>query len=170
MAYLLIGGTGKTAIRLARLLQNNNHQFILTSRRGQSGSPQDMAAVRFDWTDKESWEEPFNYQFAGGEKIKAIYLVQPMFSEPWKPMIEFIDYAYKEKGVGRFVLVGGTSSEIGKAGMGLVWEHFLKIGVDYCVIRPSWFMGMFLFFCPCLSLKASPIEDRSVTGLTPICM
>ncbi|OJJ79564.1 uncharacterized protein ASPGLDRAFT_180863 [Aspergillus glaucus CBS 516.65] len=140
MAILLIGGTGKTAVRLARFLQNNGHQFLLASRRGQSAAPAGMPAVRFDWTDKASWKEAFEYRFAAGEKVKAIYLMEPLVAEPWKPMNEFIDYLHHEQGVGRFVLVAGTSSQPGKPGMGMVWQHFLDTGVDYAVLRPSWFM------------------------------
>ncbi|ODM17925.1 hypothetical protein SI65_06713 [Aspergillus cristatus] len=140
MAILLIGGTGKTAVRLARFLQNNNYQFLLASRRGQSAAPVGMPAVRFDWTDKGSWKEAFEYRFVAGEKVKAIYLMEPLVAEPWKPMNEFIDYARQEQGVGRFVLVAGTSSQLGRPGMGMVWQHFLDTGVDYAVLRPSWFM------------------------------
>lgn len=143
MAILLIGGTGKTAVRLARFLQNDNHQFLLASRRGQSAAPQGMPAVQFDWTDRETWKQPFEYRFAAGEKVKAIYLMQPVIEEPWKPMNEFIDYARQEQGVGRFVLVAGTSSQLGKPGLGMVWQHFVQTGVDYCVLKPSWFMGKY---------------------------
>ncbi|EYE93989.1 NAD(P)-binding protein [Aspergillus ruber CBS 135680] len=140
MTILLIGGTGKTAVRLARFLQNNNHQFLLASRRGQSAAPAGMPAVRFDWMDKASWKEAFKYRSAAGEDVRAIYLMEPLVAEPWKPMNEFIDYARQEQGVGRFVLVAGTSSQPGKPGMGMVWQHFMDTGVDYAVLRPSWFM------------------------------
>lgn len=141
MVFLLIGGTGKTALRLAQFLQNDNHQFLLASRRGQSAAPQGMPAIKFDWMDNSTWKEPFLFPFVGGEKISAIYLMQPIAAEPWKPMNEFIDYARQEHNINRFVLVGGTSSQAGGPGVGMVWRHFLQTGVDYCVLRPSWFMG-----------------------------
>lgn len=136
MAILLTGGTGKTSIRLARFLQNANIPFLLASRRGSSAAPVGMPAVKFDWLDKETWKAPF-----GGKPISAIYLMEPLVAEPWKPMIEFIDYTRNVHGVTRFVLVAGTSADLSRPGMGVVWKHFLETDVDHCVLRPSWFMG-----------------------------
>lgn len=56
-------------------------------------------------------------------------------------MNTFVDYAIQEHGVKRFVLMGGTSSEPGGQHVGKVWSHLLERGVDYCVLRPTWFMG-----------------------------
>ncbi|THC99501.1 hypothetical protein EYZ11_001050 [Aspergillus tanneri] len=56
-------------------------------------------------------------------------------------MNEFVAYARHEHEVGRFVLVSGTSAQPGKPGMGMVWKNFLQTGVDFCVLRPSWFMA-----------------------------
>ncbi|KFZ00293.1 hypothetical protein V500_01106 [Pseudogymnoascus sp. VKM F-4518 (FW-2643)] len=140
MRVLLTGGTGKTSVRLARFLQNENIPFLLASRRGLSAAPSGMPAVKFDWLDQSTWKEPFQYRFAEGGTISAIYLMEPLVAEPWKPMNEFIDYARTEYGVGRFVLVAGSSAEPSQPGMGMVWQHFLDTGVDYCVLRPSWFM------------------------------
>lgn len=55
-------------------------------------------------------------------------------------MIKFVDLA-RQKGVKRFVLCAGTSAAPGKDGMGRVWEHFMKVNVEFAVLRPSWFMG-----------------------------
>lgn len=143
MPVLLTGGTGKTSVRLARFLQNENIPFLLASRRGLSAAPSGMPAVQFDWLDQSTWKEPFQHRFAGGGTISAIYLMEPLVAEPWKPMNEFIDYARKEHGVSRFVLVAGSSAEPSQPGMGMVWQHFLDTGVDYCVLRPSWFMGVY---------------------------
>jgi nucleoside-diphosphate-sugar epimerase len=141
MAILLTGGTGKTSIRVARFLQNDNIPFLLASRRGQSAAPPGMPAVEFDWLDKDTWRIPFDYKFVNDQVITAIYLMEPQAPEPWKPLNEFIDYALEKHGVRRFVLVAGSSAECGKPGMGMVWQHFLDRQVDYCVLRPSWFMG-----------------------------
>ncbi|KAA8651201.1 hypothetical protein EYZ11_009242 [Aspergillus tanneri] len=153
MAILLIGGTGKTAVRLARFLQNDNRQFLLASRRGQSAAPQGMPAVRFDWMNRSTWKEPFLYRFVGDEKVNAIYLMEPLVDEPWKPLNEFIAYARQEYEVGRFVLVAGTSAQPGKPGMGMVWQNFLQTGVDFCVLRPSWFMENLSEEAPALLVK-----------------
>ena len=144
MAILLTGGTGKTSVRLARLLQDAKIPFLLASRKGEEAAPSGMPAVKFDWLDPSTYERPFQYESPGGEKISAAYLISPVVDEPEKPMNAFIDSAIKEHNVKRFVFVAGTSAEPGKPGAGKVWQHLLDTGLEYCVLRPTWFMGGFL--------------------------
>jgi len=134
MTYLLVGGTGKTASRLAALLRAANIPFALTSRRGPEATLEGQAALKFEWTEESTWPNVF-----GNGQIKGIYLMPPQIDSPWVPMIKFVDFA-KAQGVGRYVLCAGTTAAIGQDGMGRVWEHFIKLGVEYCVLRPSWFM------------------------------
>lgn len=143
MAILLTGGTGKTAIRIAELLQDAKLPFLLASRRGKTAAPSGMPATKFDWLDSSTFERPFHYEFPGGEGISSIYLVAPEIADPAPPMNAFIDYAIKEHGVKRFVLIGGSSTEPGGHHVGKVWQHLLDVGIPYCVLRPSWFMGRF---------------------------
>ena len=143
MTILLTGGTGKTAVRIAASLAAAKKPFLLASRRGPDAAPNGYAAIKFDWTDESTWSELFKQ----GD-IKQVYMVEPQVDKPWVPMIKFLDVAVV-KGVQRFVLCAGTTAEIGKDGMGRVWEHFIKTGVDYCVIRPTWFMGLQPPVCIC---------------------
>lgn len=140
MAILVVGGNGKTATRLARFLQGDNIPFLLTSRKGAAGAPAGMPATKFDWMDKSTWEEPFKFKFVNGESISAVYITQPLVPDPWKPMVEFVNFAREKYGVKRFVNVAGSSAQVGGPGMGKLWEHFIKTKVDYCLLRPSWFM------------------------------
>lgn len=135
MTILLTGGTGKTATRLAIRLNAANIPFLLASRRGPDAAPKHYPAVKFDWTDETTWKNPFD-----NESIRAIYMMEPQVPQPWVPMIKFIDFA-KERGVKRYVLCAGTTAEIGKDGMGRVWEHYIQSNLDFCVLRPPWFMG-----------------------------
>lgn len=141
MAILLTGGTGKTSVRIARFLQEAKTPFLLASRRGKAAAPPEMPATKFDWLDSSSFENPFQHKFPGGESISAVYLVAPEVADPTSPMNGFVDYAIREHGVKRFVLIGGSSSEPGGHHVGKVWQHLLDLGVEYCVLRPSWFMG-----------------------------
>lgn len=136
MAILLTGGTGKTATRLASRLSAANIPFLLASRRGPAAAPKGYPAVKFDWTDETTWETPFE-----NLRFQAIYMMEPQVPQPWIPMIKFIDFA-RERGVKRYVLCAGTTAAIGKDGMGRVWEHYVKNDLDFCVLRPPWFMGM----------------------------
>lgn len=143
MAVLLTGGTGKTSIAIARLLQDAKIPLLLASRRGQAAAPSGMPAVSFDWLDEATFAKPFEYKFPGGESISAVYLIAPSVTEPHTSMNAFVDYAIKEHGVKRFVLLGGSTVEIGGKHVGKVWEHLIESKVEYCVLRPTWFMGPF---------------------------
>lgn len=145
MAILLTGGTGKTAVRLARLLQDANITFLLASRRGGAAAPAGMPATKFDLLDPSTFENPFQYKFPGGESISAIYLVSPILDNPETSLNAFVDHAFKEHGVKRFVCLAATVDELGKPGLGKVWQHLVDIRVEYCVLRPTWFMGMYSY-------------------------
>ena len=136
MAILLLGGTGKTATRVAHLLTQANKPFLVASRRGPDAvTDASWPAVKFDWTDEASWGAAFS-----SLSIDAVYMMEPQVPQPWVPMINFVDYA-KARGVRRFVLCAGTSAVYGRDGMGRVWKHYVDEGVEWCVLRPSWFMG-----------------------------
>jgi festuclavine dehydrogenase len=140
MAILLTGGTGKTSMGIARLLQDAHIPFLLTSRRGKAAVP-DIPAAKFDWLDPSSFGNPFESEVTGGEKISAIYLIAPQVADPAPSMNAFIDYAVSQHSAKRFVMVGGTTTEPGGPHVGQVWQHLDDIGVNYCVLRPTWFMG-----------------------------
>ena len=56
-------------------------------------------------------------------------------------MIAFVDLAIKH-GVKRFVMLTGSETErSGKVHSGAVWQHLEDTGVEYCVLRATWFMG-----------------------------
>lgn len=137
MAILLTGGTGKTSTRIASLLRARNIHFLLASRNLPISSSLSRPHVIFDWTDHTTWPKAFT------QPIEAVYMMEPQVAQPWVPMISFLDFAIS-KGVKRFVLCAGTTAERGKDGMGRVWDAFVEKEVEFCVLRPSWFMGM----CP----------------------
>ncbi|KAI1325186.1 NAD(P)-binding protein [Xylariaceae sp. FL0255] len=133
MSILLTGGSGKTAPRIAALLAANKKPFLLGSRKG-AGEPGGHPVIKFDMSDESTWAKALQQT-----AIKAVYIMEPRVSEPWVYMNKFVDFA-KEQGVSRVVLCAGTTAAIGKDGMGRVWEHLIKSGLDYAVLRPSWFM------------------------------
>ncbi|PBK84982.1 NAD(P)-binding protein [Armillaria gallica] len=139
MTILLTGGTGKTAMRIARLLKEANQPVLLTSRKGVV--PEPFKGVKFDWYDPSTFENALTAE----PDIDRIYLVAPTAtSEVFPPMKPFIDLAV-QKGVKRFVLLTGTTMTDGYPLMGLkVHEYLLSLNVDYAVIRPPWFFENFL--------------------------
>jgi hypothetical protein len=67
-------------------------------------------------------------------------------------MNAFVDLAVQRYGVRRFVLLAGSSTEVGGWHVGNVWAHLAELKVEYCVLRPTWFMGAWCFpsfFLPC---------------------
>ncbi len=144
MAILVTGGTGKTSTRLAGLLQDAKIPFLLASRKAETEASSGMPATQFDWLDSSTYENPFQYKFPGGEIISAIYLIAPPVPDPVPSMTAFVDYAAKKHGVRRFVFLTGTTTEKGGVYVGKFWQHLVDIGVEYCVLRATWFMGTLL--------------------------
>ena len=143
MAILLTAGLGKTSQRITRFCQESSITFLLASRRGQSGAPAGMPAVTLDWTDPSTFENPFQYEFSNGQTIQAVYLVAAGTADPAPNMNAFVDLARLKYGVQRFVLVGGSTTEPGERHVGKVWSHLLETGVEYSILRPTWFMGTY---------------------------
>lgn len=137
MTILLTGGRGKTSSRLAMLLAQANIPFIHASHSPSpiSGSPNQCY---FDWLDQNTWEVPF----LRDSDIHAVYLVGPPLIDIVVPMKSFIEFS-KANGVRRFVLLSASAVPMGGPAMGQVHEFLSTLGIEYTVLRPTWFMGMF---------------------------
>lgn len=133
MSILVTGGRGKTSSRLSTLLHEASIPFVVASRSNDTSSP--YKQVRFDWSDETTWGTTLE-----STQIRAVYLV-PMPSENMvKDVNGFIDLA-RARGVKRFVLVSSSGQERGSGLHGLVHDHLATIGVEYAVLRPTWFQG-----------------------------
>ncbi|KAJ3509042.1 hypothetical protein NLJ89_g5429 [Agrocybe chaxingu] len=122
MTTLITGGTGKTGIKLARLIHAAGHPVLLASRKGVAPSP--FKAITFDWTDPATFENPFK----ADPNIDKVYLVAPLILDVLPVVKPFIELAIS-KGVKR----GGVY-------VGKVHEYLVERGVDYTVLRPTWFI------------------------------
>lgn len=133
MSILLTGGTGKTASHIVRLLEASSTPYLIASRHAEGPE-----AVRFDWDDESTFNNPFDKR----DDIKAVYLLGHNTSA----ITRFIDLSI-EKGVRRFVLLGDTSTDANAGrGSGLIWKHILDKGegVEWAVLKPTWFTDNFL--------------------------
>ncbi|TFK62485.1 NAD(P)-binding protein [Pluteus cervinus] len=137
MTILITGGTGKTGTVLAKKLHDAGHSVLLASRSGSA--PEHLKGVKFDWFDPSTFENPFNAD--GG--IDKVYLLGPRTTDVLAALKPFIDLAVS-KGVKRFVLLSATSLPKGGHATGKVHEYLdgLK-GIDYGVLRPTWFFENF---------------------------
>ena len=140
---LITGGTGKTGSRIANKLASRNISFLVTSRNGQSrvnvpaGKP--IKAVSFDWFDATTYINPFNED----KDIDSVYLVFAPAGDLAQAVKAFIDFA-KTKGVKKFVLLSGVYSEKGDPSPhGQVHAYLDASGLDYAVLRPTWFFSKF---------------------------
>ncbi|CAA7268336.1 unnamed protein product [Cyclocybe aegerita] len=136
MTTLITGGTGKTAIKLARLIHAAGHPVLLTSRKGVAPNP--FKAVTFDWTDLTTFENPFK----ADPNIDRIYLIAPIVLDVFPVVKPFIDLAIS-KGVKRFVLLSASQFNKGGVYVGKVHEYLVERGIDYTVLRPTWFIENF---------------------------
>lgn len=133
MTVLLTGGTGKTALQLASLLHAAGVPLILTSRSKEVPAP--YQSVKFDWSDESTYATVFD-----GTGIDKVYLVAPSGTlDIFSPMKKFIDLAVS-KGVKRLVLLSSSIIDENSPILGPVHKYLAHLGVDYCVLRPSWFM------------------------------
>ncbi|TEB27519.1 ergot alkaloid A [Coprinellus micaceus] len=138
MSTLILGGGSRVGLRLAELLREAGKPVIFGSRSGAripAGSP----SVKFDWDDPAT----FDAAFALGQNIEYVYLLGPSRSpDPLIKVKPFIDLAVS-KGVKRFIVLsaGGLFTEKGpdSRGMGKVHTYLDDQGLDYVVLRPTWF-------------------------------
>lgn len=137
MAILLTCGTGRTASRIAQVLQERQISFVLCSRKGQAGVPSGCAGVVFDWFDESTYTNPFNLDIT----IERVYLIPPpAHPDAVRMTIDFMALCV-EHGVKRIVLMSASIIEKGRCGWGEIHEHLVNLNVDYCILRPSWFFG-----------------------------
>ncbi|EDR01986.1 uncharacterized protein LACBIDRAFT_310140 [Laccaria bicolor S238N-H82] len=137
MTILITGGTGKTGLKLAHVLNEAGHAVLLTSREGEVPHP--FKGVKLDWLDPSTFTNPFDADPA----IDRVYVVGPIGVLDTLPHVKpFIDLALT-KGVKRFVVLSGSPVPKGGPIAGKVHEYLAEIGVDYAVLRPTWFIENF---------------------------
>jgi festuclavine dehydrogenase len=98
--------------------------------------------VRFDWKDPKTFTTPFEHAQAQRQPITAVYLVAPTGEQDVTDgELTFISLA-ADRGVKRFVLLGSSMVPEGGPFMGQVHKRLREMhGVEWAVLRPSWFMG-----------------------------
>ncbi len=122
---LVLGGTGKTGCRVAEKLQALGVETRIASR---------TANPSFDWDDQSTWD-------AGLEGVTAAYITYaPDLAIPGATdaIRAFVEKAAAQ-GVERLVLLSGRGEEEAQACERIVQEA----GVEWTVVRASWFMQNF---------------------------
>ncbi|KAJ3510097.1 hypothetical protein NLJ89_g4861 [Agrocybe chaxingu] len=112
MTTLITGGTGKTGIRLARLIHAAGHPVLLTSRKGVAPDP---------------------FKVADGN-IDKVYLVAPVVLDILPVVKPFIELAIS-KGVKKFVLLSASQMDKGSIYVGKIHEYLVERGVENTVLQ-----------------------------------
>ena len=119
--YLVIGGTGKTGRKVVERLQSKGQNVRIGSRK---------AVPAFDWDVPETWP----LALEGIDKVYITY--QPDLAVPGAlDAIEALAGVAKEKGVKKLVLLSGKGEKEAE----LCEQAVMNSGLDYTIIRASWF-------------------------------
>ena len=139
-SYVLTGGTGNTSLKLASQLYKAGHKAIVASTKGPEGVPAPFTGVKFDWTD----ESTYSNTFPADSNIKGVYLLTPGLSVTIEHVKTFIKLARKSN-VNRFVSLTATRVP---PHMKQIEDHLKELGekegVEWTILRPSWFYGEYL--------------------------
>ncbi|MEU0383920.1 NmrA family NAD(P)-binding protein [Streptomyces chartreusis] len=133
-ATLVIGATGTTGGRVARLLTARGERVRAASRRAVPVAGAEP--VRFDWYDPGTFDEALR-------GVDRVYLVPPVGDpEPAAVMLPFLERA-RASGVGRAVLLGSSAIPSGGPAVGQVQQALPGLFETWAALRPSWFMQNF---------------------------
>jgi uncharacterized protein YbjT (DUF2867 family) len=118
---LVIGGTGKIGSRVAASLAAKGHPHRAVSR---------STAPAFDWEEPATWAEAMR----GMQSAFVTYV--PDLAAPGAPeVIERFAATAKAEGLRKIVLLSGR----GEHGAELSEDKLRQSGIDYAVVRASWF-------------------------------
>ncbi len=118
---LVIGGTGKTGSRVAQRLQQLGHNVRIGSR---------SATPAFDWEKPATWATVM-------EGIEKMYITfQPDLAVPGAlEAIEALTKQAQKSGIKKMVLLSGK----GEREAELCEQVVINSGIDYTIVRASWF-------------------------------
>jgi uncharacterized protein YbjT (DUF2867 family) len=133
MKILVTGSTGRIGSRVADQL-SGTHEVVRASR-----SPRGANAVRFDWTDRETWSEAVS-------GVDAVFLLTPEAAgNLGEDVASFVAVARKAN-VKRIVLLSAIGVGLGPdvTGMEFIEQAVSSSGVSYSILRANTFMQNFV--------------------------
>lgn len=124
MSVLVIGGTGTTGSRLARLLPD----AVVGTRK-----PRHPGQVRFDWDVPATFDGAL-------DGVHGVYLIPPVGVVDPLPVVE--SFLSRARLVRRVVLLSASAVRESATGMGAL-PSLVRTMPEWAVLRPSWFMQNF---------------------------
>ncbi|KAH9475911.1 Agroclavine dehydrogenase [Psilocybe cubensis] len=162
MTTLITGGTGRSGLSLAKLLRAAGRPVVIASRAGTA--PEPFKAVKFEWYDASTYEGALS-----DASIDRVYVVGPPGRKESAMVIDFIEFAIS-KGVKRFVLMSAAPFEPKEESpipAMVIHKYLLDKGVDYVVLRPTWFIENFGSNFLASIRDNNEIFSAAPTGLIP---
>lgn len=146
---LVLGSTGKTGKRVAERLQNLQISIRLGSRNGQP---------YFNWDDSNNWQEVLT-------GIESVYITfQPDLALPQAfEKIKLFTETAKANKVSKLVLLSGRGEKEAQA----CEQIIIQSGLDYTIIRASWFMQNFSENFLLDSILSNEVVLPSIKSLEP---
>ncbi|WP_207421389.1 NmrA family NAD(P)-binding protein [Desertivirga brevis] len=122
---LVLGATGKTGRRVKERLEKLDLDV-------RSGSRQ--AEIPFDWDDSTTWAKAL-------ENVKKVYVTfQPDLAVPGaRQILANFTAEVRKAGVQKLVLLSGRGEKEAE----LCEQEVIQSGIDYSIVRASWFMQNF---------------------------
>ncbi|KAJ3502624.1 hypothetical protein NLJ89_g8802 [Agrocybe chaxingu] len=160
MTTLITGGCGNTGSKLARLIQTASRPLLIASRSGTA--PEPYKAVKFDWSDASTFENPFK----ADSNIDKVYIVISNIFDVLPIVQPFVDLSIA-KGVKRFVLLSGSHTHKAGPYIGKLHEYIENTGVDFTVLRPTSFIENFAGVFAHSIRERNEIVSTAGNGRTP---
>ena len=134
---LVIGATGNVGRPLVSLLAEHGEPVRAATRHPETYSgPPGVEPVEFDYARPETWAAALD----GAGRL--FLLSQGASHEPDQEMIPLLDQA-KAAGVSYVVLMTAMGVDQSERGLRRVELHLMASGMDYTILRPTWFMQNF---------------------------
>ena len=146
---LVLGSTGKTGKRVAKRLQDLDMPIRLGSREGQPS---------FNWDEPSNWQEVL-------KEIESVYITfQPDLAVPDAvEKIRLFTETVKKTNVKHLVLLSGRGEKEAQACEQLI----IQSGLDWTIIRASWFMQNFSENFLLDSILSSEVVLPTIKSLEP---
>lgn len=134
--HLILGGTGTTGRRIARLLSARGEDVVTAARTPGPAGP-GVTPVHLDWDDPATWDAPL----AGA---RSLYVVPPALVVDVAPVVTRMLERAGAAGVGRVVLLSARGADHAPGSpLDRAEAATRASGIPWAVVRPTWFMQNF---------------------------
>lgn len=146
--FLILGGTGKVGLRVARVLERDGHTVRAVSR---------STRPRFAWQDSSTWGPALR-------DVDGVFVVGPGSATDWSPLLADFLGSASATGVRHAVLLSARGVEFRPDGTVARAEEALRTGpLPWTILRPTHFAQNFTeaMFTPVAGQVIAPVGDSA---------